>query len=134
MGKAGWALVHPAELVVRNLGVPARKKVTGKTARQIEFITSLRNLAREIVISVSPGCRDDWLPNGSCATLFEPLAGLIVVAAEGLLRRAAFSVWGGSRGCDFGRSIAKHKRIDSGIGHGDGDGAVAEPMHSDSDD
>jgi hypothetical protein len=42
--------------VVRNLGVPARKKVTGKTARQDEFITLGRNLARAIFVLSPIGC------------------------------------------------------------------------------
>jgi hypothetical protein len=45
----------PQNSVVRNLGVPAREKVTGKTARHDEFITFGRNLVCEIVISLSIG-------------------------------------------------------------------------------
>lgn len=45
----------PQNLVVPNLGVPARGKVTGKTARQNEFITFGCNLAGNIVITLSIG-------------------------------------------------------------------------------
>jgi hypothetical protein len=41
--------------VVRNLGVSQQRKVTVKTAGQDEFITSRRNLAGTIVITLSIG-------------------------------------------------------------------------------
>ena len=52
----GW-LLHPAESVVRNLGVSQWRKVTTKTTGQDEFITLRRNLAGAIVITLSIGPR-----------------------------------------------------------------------------